>query len=144
MTTLQKAPGAPSMPGPSDTLSPARLRRHAAIPQEPADIFLDEDGMIQKCSKSFEMLFGYRSADLFERHISTLFPQLSADMLVKDNHFNPKLAFLCRCGHLFQAQDARGHTFKSELSFVSIRNGAHRRLRLIVRPIPRDDSHAAF
>ncbi len=101
---------------------------------EPPDITLDEAGVIQSCSKSFEALFGYRGAELAERHVSLLFPALSAPALFHDGRFSPKLDFLCRCGHLFLAQDCRGHSFRSELSFVRIRSGGHPRLKLIVRP----------
>lgn len=101
---------------------------------EPPDIVLDEAGMIQKCSRSFEVLFGYRAAELAERHISLLFPQLSTQALFHDGQFSSKLDFLCRCGHLFLARDCRGRIFKSELSFVRMRTDGHRRLRLIMRP----------
>ncbi len=143
MTLLHK----PSDAAPSfDAADPGgafSFPRRSVTWREPPDIVLDEAGVIQKCSKSFEVLFGYRSADLSEQHISMLFPQLSLDSLFKDGHFSPKLDFLCRCGHRFLAHDGRGHTFKSELSFVRIRTDGHRRVRLIVRPVADRGAHAA-
>lgn len=117
------------------------LARHPSAPRrgvtwhEPPDIVLDETGTIQKCSRSFGLLFGYRGADLADHHISMLFPQLSAEPLLKDGQLSPKVDFLCRCGHLFLAQDCRGHIFKSELSFVRMRADGHPRIRLIMRHV---------
>lgn len=102
---------------------------------EPPALALDETGVIQKCSESCEKLFGYRSGDLVKQHISRLFPQLAEFKLFLDGTFNPKLDFLCHCGHLFQAQNWQGNTFKSELSFVRIENNGSRNLRLIIRPM---------
>lgn len=102
---------------------------------EPPALALDENGVIQRCSESCEELFGYRSLELVKQHVSRLFPQLSEVKLVLDGQFNPMLDFLCHCGHLFQAQNRQGNTFKSELSFVRIEHGGRRSLRLIVRPL---------
>lgn len=141
MTLIQSTPkalqarttdGSPRRPSPP---------RRGVTWHEPPDIVLDETGMIQKCSRSFGLLFGYHDADLAERHISMLFPQLSAEPLLTDGQLSPKVDFLCRCGHLFLARDCRGHFFKSELSFVRMRSDGHHRIRLIMRHVADRDMH---
>ena len=111
------------------------LGEYPAEWDESPALSLDETGVILKCSKSCEKLFGYPSPDLAKRHISYLIPQLSGHKLVVDGRFNPMLDFLCHCGHLFLAQNKQGDTFKGELSFVRIEIEGRRSLRLIVRPL---------
>lgn len=133
----------------ADTSSYAATSEFAAPPRmertmewyEPPAFALDETGIIQKCSESCEALFGYRSADLVKQHISWLFPQLSGHELIMDGRLNPMLDFLCHCGHLFQAQNGQGDTFKSALSFVRLEHGGRRSLRLIVRPLKNQQAH---
>lgn len=107
---------------------------------------LDEDGVIRDCSLSGEKLFGYRSRELVWQHVSKLFPQLSEVELVKNSRLNPRLGFLCHCGHSFQSRNRDGSVFLSELSFVHLggRRGDEGRwvLRLIVRPTGSDAAHA--
>lgn len=107
---------------------------------EPPALALDETGVIQRCSESCEELFGYASFDLVSQHISRLFPQLSSHQLVMDGRLNPMLDFLCHCGHLFQGHHRHGGTFQSALSFVRLEHGGHRSLRLIVRPLKKEQA----
>lgn len=101
---------------------------------DPPALSLDERGMIQDCSKSFEMLFGFRRSDLVLHHVSMLFPQLTGVELVQAGKFNPLLNYLCRCGHLYQAQNRQGDSFFSKLSFAYIGYDGSRSLRMLVRP----------
>lgn len=102
--------------------------------QEPPALTLDERGMIRDCSRSGEMLFGYRRHDLVWQHVSVLFPQLSGVALVQQQRLNPLLNFFCRCGKLFQSQNRQGDTFLCKLSFVRLESDGRHILRLIVRP----------
>lgn len=101
---------------------------------EPPELSLDELGMIQNCSKSFETLFGFQRRDLVWNHISRLFPQLTGVDLVQAGQLNPFLNYLCHCGHLYQAHNRQGDTFPCNLSFVRVEFDGRRFLRLIVNP----------
>jgi hypothetical protein len=109
--------------------------RHVAEWHEPATLTLDELGMIHDCSNSGEKLFGYCRSDLVLQHVSRLFPQLSDVVLVENSRINPRLSFLCHCGHLFVAQGREGHTFFSKLSFVLLDIAEKEVLKLIVWPV---------
>jgi hypothetical protein len=101
---------------------------------DPPALSLDERGMILECSKSFEMLFGFRYNDLVWHHVSMLFPQLMGVELVQAGQLNPLLNYLCRCGHLYQTRNRQGDSFLSRLSFVFIGYDGSQSLRMIVRP----------
>lgn len=101
---------------------------------EPPALSLDERGMIQDCSKSFERLFGFKRCDLVWQHVSRLLPQLTGVNLVEAGRLNPILNYLCHCGHRYLAQNQRGETFSCNLSFVRIEFGGKRSLRLILNP----------
>lgn len=102
---------------------------------EPPALTMDQSGMIQTCNESCEELFGCRSLDLADQHVSCLFPQLTGHTLMMDGRLNPMLDFLCHCGHHFHTQDRQGRTFASALNFVRIEHGGRRSLRVIVRPL---------
>lgn len=104
---------------------------------DPPALSLDERGMILECSKSFEMLFGFRYNDLVWHHVSLLFPQLMGVELVQAGQLNPLLNYLCRCGHLYQTRNRQGDSFFSRLSFVFIGYDGSQSLRMIVRPLDR-------
>lgn len=107
---------------------------HLTERHNPPELSLDERGMIQDCSKSFEKLFGFRRTDLVWKHVSSLIPRLADVELVQSGHLNPLLNYLCHCGHLYDALNSRGVVFPSSLSFVHIEHSGRRSLRLIVRP----------
>ncbi|MGC2456413.1 MAG: PAS domain-containing protein [Gallionellaceae bacterium] len=109
-------------------------QQHVAEWHEPATLTLDELGMIHDCSKSGESLFGYRRSDLMLQHVSWLFPQLSDVVLVENSRINPRLSFLCHCGHHFMAHGREGRTFLSKLSFVLLDIAEKGVLKLIVWP----------
>ncbi len=108
--------------------------RHIAGWQEPATLTLDELGLIHDCSNSGEKLFGYRRGDLVRQHVSRLFPQLSEVVLVENAKINPRLGFLCHCGHHFMAQGREGRAFLSKLSFVLLDIAGKGALKLTVWP----------
>lgn len=102
---------------------------------EPVVLMLDEGGVIFDCSRSCERLFGYFRSDLLRQHVSKLFPQFSQVALIQKCRINPRIAFLCHCGHRFRAQGRQGDTIFSELSFVQLDNAERKALRMIVRPV---------
>jgi PAS domain-containing protein len=102
---------------------------------DPLALSLDERGMIQDCSKSFEKQFGFRRSDLVWQPVSKLFPQLVGVELIKAGEVNPLLNYLCRCGQLYEAQNRHGDTLSCNLSFVRIEYNGKRFLRLMVRPL---------
>jgi hypothetical protein len=101
---------------------------------DPPSLSLDECGLIQGCSKSFEALFGFRHNDLVLHHVSMLYPQLTGVELIQAGQLNPLLNYLCRCGHLYQTQNRQGDTFSSKLSFVFTGYDRSRSLKMIVQP----------
>lgn len=101
---------------------------------DPPALSLDERGMIQDCSKSFEKLFGFQRRDLVWQHFSRLLPQLTGVDLIQAGRLNPLLNYLCHCGHHYQAQNRQGDTFPCNLNFVRVEFGGKRSLRLIVNP----------
>jgi PAS domain S-box-containing protein len=101
---------------------------------DPLALSLDERGMIQDCSKSFEKQFGFRRSELVWQPVSKLFPQLVGVELIKSGQINPLLNYLCRCGQLYEAQNRHGDTLSCNLSFVRIEYNGKRFLRLMVRP----------
>jgi hypothetical protein len=101
---------------------------------DPLALSLDERGMIQDCSKSFEKQFGFRRSDLVWQPVAKLFPELVGVELIKSGQVNPLLNYLCRCGQLYRAQNRHGDTLSCNLSFVRIECNGKRSLRLMVRP----------
>jgi PAS domain S-box-containing protein len=108
--------------------------RNLAERNEPPALSLDERGVIQDCSKSFETLFGFLHHDLAQQHISMLLPQLTGVELVQAGQLNPLLNYLCRCGHLFHVQNRQGDIFSINLNFVHIGYDGSRFLKMFVRP----------
>jgi PAS domain-containing protein len=54
-----------------------QVDEHSAECYESPALAMDERGMIRRCNKSGERLFGYPSHELIWLHVSILFPQLS-------------------------------------------------------------------
>lgn len=100
---------------------------------EPAELALDERGMILDCTDSAEDLFGCNRSQLIRKHVSRLLPQLSAIKLLENGILNSQLGFLCRCGHRFLTKGHLG-SFSSELFFVILTYGGITHLRLIMHP----------
>ena len=112
--------------------------------REPVALILDESGMICDCSKTSEELFGYNLRELISLHVSKLLPQLSEIELVQNGQVNPRLVYLCHCGHLFKAQSHHGGSFLSELCLVCLYNAGKRILKLFILPSINVDSEASF
>jgi hypothetical protein len=104
-------------------------------PQDPPSLALDERGIIQDCSKSFENLFGFQRRDLVWQHVSRLLPQLTGIDLVQAGRLNPLLNYLCHCGHRYDAQDRQGRIVSCILSFARVEFDGKRSLRLIINPL---------
>jgi PAS fold len=101
---------------------------------DPPALSLDERGMIQDCTKSFERLFGFQRRDLVWQHVSRLLPQLAGVDLIQAGRLNPFLNYLCHCGHHYQAQNRQGDSFSCSLSLVRVEFGGKRSLRMIINP----------
>jgi PAS domain S-box-containing protein len=100
-------------------------------------LMLDEHGMICNCNPSCEALFGYPRNELLLQHVSMLLPQLDATTLMCNGQSNPRLRFLCRVGHPFEAISSDDEKFSCDL-FLNIINWEGRDcLSLIVHPILR-------
>ena len=123
----------------SPTTFPSERRRlidrTPAECQEPPALSLDERGMIKDCSKSFEILAGYRRSELVWHHVSMVFPQLGEIELVQEGQINPKFNYLCRCGQIYRMLNHLGDSFSSNINFFTIENGGKKILRLIVHPL---------
>lgn len=101
---------------------------------DPPALSLDEQGLIIECSESIETLFGFKHRDFVYRHFSMLFPELAGVDLAQAGRINPLLNYLCRCGHLFHAQNRQGEIFTCSLSISHIGYDGSRLLRMLVRP----------
>ena len=123
-----------SMEAKSQLISVQSLDRSQAEWQEPPSLSLDERGMIKDCSRSLEMLLGFRRSELVWQHVSMVFPQLEGIEIFQDGQVNPKLNYFCRCGQSYQAQKRQGDAVSSKLNFVCLENQGKRTLRLFVRP----------
>lgn len=101
---------------------------------EPPSLSMDEFGVIQDCSDSCEIVFGYPRRDLVSRHISSLFPVFSEADFTNEGRLGSMIIYLCRCGNSFEAQRRQGETFCTQLSLVHLIRDGIRTLRLILRP----------
>ncbi len=99
---------------------------------EIAALTLDERGVILESNRSAEKLFGYTSGELFLQHISLLLPQLEEGRLIKGGGIDPRLRFMCHCGHMFQLVDRQCNSFLSELRIFELNNLGRRTLRVIL------------
>jgi cold shock CspA family protein len=103
--------------------------------EDSPSLILDERGMIYDCSKAGELLFGYRQKDLIWQHVSRLLPELSEVQLVKNGLFNPKLSFLSRCGHSFNAKTKLDQIFFNYLHFVLLGCAGAYTIRVTLHPL---------
>ena len=110
------------------------LEGYLAARHEPSALSLGERGLITDCSKSLQILFGFRRSDLVWQPVWKLFPQLAEVELIQAGQVNPLLNYLCRCGQLYQSQNRYGDTFSSNLSIVRLEYEGRRSFRMIVRP----------
>lgn len=110
------------------------IEEYRAALQEPPALTLGEYGLIRECSKSLELLFGFRCGDLVWQSVELLFPQLAGVELVREGEINPMLNYIMRCGKLYHSQNRHGERFFSHLSLFWIELDGRKFLRLIVRP----------
>jgi hypothetical protein len=110
------------------------LSEYLAAWHEPSALSLGERGLIQDCSKSLLMLFGFRRSDLVWQPVSKLFPQLVDAELIQAGQVNPFFNYLCRCGQRFLSHNRQGDAFSSNLSIVRLEYEGRRSFRMIVRP----------
>ena len=103
-------------------------------PNELPVLLLDEDGLISDCNETVEMLFGYSHGEIVWQHISCLIPQLQGLELVEKGRINPKLDFICHCGHIFQGLSKEGSAIPAEMSLIALQHGGSFTLRVILHP----------
>lgn len=100
-----------------------------------AVLTVDCDGMIYDCNEDGESLFDYQRGELVRRHVSMLLPQLAKLELMPGGQPNPRLRFLCRSGHHYQAVTKHGGHFPSDLFLNHLDGHGRDRMSLIVRPV---------
>ncbi len=83
-------------------------------------ITLNDYGLILYCDAAVESMFGYRCSDLTGTHISVLLPELAHMELISGVNIGSRLAFLCRCGKIFNAAQEDGKLFTAKLSITKI------------------------
>lgn len=96
--------------------NPRRPSRTAG--RRPTDLVvlaINDLGLIRDCSEACEQVFGYLPSELVGCHVSTLLPQLAETELVQDGRIDARVAYLCHCGFVFQAQHRDGLHFAIEL-----------------------------
>ncbi len=120
-----------------DTVAAARMVK--GITKFPVFILSRQEGTFRLEEHSINYLH-MSIRDLFSQHISKLLPQLSGIALVQEGQINPRLAYLCRCGHLFSVESQHGDIFPSELSLVNLEYAGSRFLRLFVLPALKEAS----
>jgi len=103
-------------------------------PSELPVLLLDEAGLISDCNKTLEMLFGYRLCEIAWQHISCLIPQLAGLELVKKGRINPRLDFICHCGHIFQGLSKEGSAILAEMNLIGVQHNGSFALRVILHP----------
>jgi PAS domain S-box-containing protein len=131
---LQKEVHSASIIGAYSCAKEEMIDKYQTEQNDPLALSLDENGMIQECSRSIEKLFGFSQNDLLCRHFSMLFPQLTGVEIARAGQINPLLNYLCRCGHHFLTQNRQGEVFTSNLSVTHIGYDGSRLLRIVVRP----------
>jgi hypothetical protein len=97
---------------------------------------VDARGMVCDCNRQCETVFKRRRSEMLWKHISVLLPKLAEVPLWKDGTPNPRLLYMSRIGHRFQAISGGGNSFASGISISSIGNeGGPERLSIFVRPV---------
>lgn len=100
---------------------------------------LYDSGMIQDCSNAGVELLGCRLDQINLQPISKFVPELKNIELMQGARVNPHLRLLSRVGHLFEVVDMSGKHFKCKLFFNEVEDFGSASLRLIIRPINRDN-----
>lgn len=93
-------------------------------------ITLNDYGLILYCDVAVERMFGYRCSDLTGTHISVLLPELAHTELTSGVNIDSRLAFLCRCGKIFNAAQEDGALFPVKLSITKIGDTDSRKILL--------------
>lgn len=129
--------GTPRVSAGNKLLAHARKQESSSaqtsIPHEPPALSLDERGMIQWCNKPFESLLGFRRSELIWQHVSKLLPEFADIELVQNGQVNPRLNYLCHCGHLYETQSKDGDIFLASLALIRIEHNGKKSIRMIVR-----------
>ncbi len=125
MTTTQQPTRAPSIDGPSDL---------QACDPRCGRFVLDEHGVIVRCDKASEIMFGAAERVLVGRHISTLVPRLAAKC-TWGGWLSPDILFLSHCEIPFRTRRFDGSPFISALHFFQFTEHNHQRVAVQVHDI---------
>lgn len=93
-------------------------------------ITLNDYGLILYCDVAVVRIFGYHCSDLTGTHISVLLPELARTELISGVNIDSRLAFLCRCGKIFNAAQEGGKLFPVKLSITKIGDTDSRKILL--------------
>jgi PAS domain S-box-containing protein len=100
----------------------------------PAAVMMNETGIIQNCSDSFEQMFGYSQSELIAVHISLLFLDFAQVALIHNGTINERLHYISHCGHVFTGWDKQGKAKPTKLSLICLQNHGSFNLRMLVSP----------
>jgi PAS domain-containing protein len=112
--------------------------RQDVIHAENGVFILDDDCVIQHCNRKGSELFGFNPKSLISHHVAKVFPHLADMPLICNEQINPRLRFLSRAGHYFEAVGNDGVHFKCGLIFNLKKYQDRDYVQLIICPIPAD------
>ena len=111
--------------------------RQPGFPDNTAALTLDEKGMIRDCTGAAESLLGRNRGELTKMQVGRIIPGLRDIPLFGKEGINPRLGFLCRCGHRFLVRGGGGDEFECELHLFDPGNTSSPALRLILDRLDR-------
>ncbi len=106
------------------------LNGHRSAESSYCTFTLNDYGLILYCDVAVESMFGYHCSDLTGTHISVLLPELARMELTSGTGIDSRLAFLCRCGKVFNAAQKDGNLFPTKLSITKIGDTDTRKILL--------------
>lgn len=108
------------------------------IHSENGVLILDDQSVIQHCNRKGSELFGANDKSLINHHIAKVLPHLADMPLICNEQINPRLRFLSRAGHYFEAVGNDGVHFKCGLIFNLKQYQERDYVQIIICPIPAD------
>ncbi|MBS3954862.1 MAG: hypothetical protein KGZ88_18060 [Methylomicrobium sp.] len=112
--------------------------RQDVIHAENGVFILDENCVIQHCNGKGSELFGFNPKSLISHPVAKVLPHLADMPLICNEEINPRLRFLSRAGHYFEAVGNDGVHFKCGLIFNLKKYQDRDYVQLIICPIPSD------
>ncbi|MCD2452485.1 PAS domain-containing protein [Methylicorpusculum oleiharenae] len=112
--------------------------RQDVIHAENGVFILDDSCVIQHCNGKGSELFGFKPKSLISHHVAKVLPHLADLPLICNEQINPRLRFLSRAGHYFEAVGNDGVHFKCGLIFNLKKYQDKDYVQLIICPISAD------